>query len=368
MEGTNSGVVSDDALNDRNIDVLSTHHYSPAVQTIPKMMAARDKARNRKPYFVGEFGFIPTADMRRIIDTVISEGISGIMVWSLRSHNRDGGFYYHENAYRWPGFESGKSWDEQAVTQLFREKAYQINGKAPEPVLPPATPRILPIETPYKISWQGSAGASSYLIERKSDEETLAQVVAAKASDADIAYRPLYCDTSARPGRRYTYQIRARNSAGYSDLSEPAGPVTAGDRMLIDELDNGSKWYASSGEPAFVSPRDAARAREDRSRIQGKTGDWIVYRVPGEISGFSADCFATKKDADTAMVFFSGGSADSLRALPVVRQVFEPFRNEYGAYTAVRYTARAPVQGGRFVKIVLGADCQLARIEITYKQ
>jgi mannan endo-1,4-beta-mannosidase len=367
MEGTNSGTVSDDALGDRNIDVVSTHHYSPVGETLPKIFAARAKTRNRKPYFIGEFGFIPAEDMRRIIDTVISEGISGIMVWSLRTHNRDGGFYYHENAYRWPGFESGKAWNEQAVTRLFAEKAYQINGRMPEPLLPPAVPKLLPIESPWKISWQGSAGASSYMIERKADDETLPEVIAAKASDADIGYRPLYSDTTAQPGKRYTYRIRARNSAGYSDLSDPAGPVTAGERMLIDELENSSKWYASSGNLIAVPPRDAARAREDRSRMEGKTGDYILYRLPGEVTAFSVDLFAPKKDADTTMGFQTGRSPDSLSSLTALRQVFEPFRNEYGAYTAVRYSGSHIPEGDRCVKILFGPDCQVARIEITYR-
>ncbi len=367
IEGTNRGEISDEALNDTNIDVLSTHTYAPATESILRITAAREKARNRKPYFVGEFGFIPAADMRRIIDTVIAKGISGIMVWSLRSHNRDGGFYYHENAYRWPGFESGKAWDEKAVTRLFREKAYQINGKTPEIVLPPATPKLLPIESPYKISWQGSAGASSYLIERKSDDDPLWQVIASKASDADVGYRPLYSDSTARPGKRYTYQIRARNDAGYSELSDPAGPVTAGDRTLIDEMENDSQWYSKSGDLVFLSPRDAAKAKEDRSRVQGKTGDFILYRLPGGVTSLRVDLFAAKKNADTAMAFLTGSTAGSLSPFPVTRQVFEPLKNEYGAYTCVRYSARPAPPEGEFVKIVLAADCQVARIEISYK-
>jgi hypothetical protein len=137
--------------------------------------------------------------------------------------------------------------------------------------------------------------------------------------------------------------------------------------MLIDELEGGSKWYASSGNIAAVPPRDAARAREDRSRMQGAAGDFIVYRLPGDISAFSVDLFATKKDADTTMAFRIGTAPDSLSALPVLRQVFEPFRNEYGAYTAVRYTGSRIPEGKRFVKLLFGRDCQIARIEITYR-
>ena len=366
IEGTNSREISDDALLDPHIDVLSTHDYGPADRSIPQILKAREKARGRKPYFVGEFGFIPTADMRRVIDTVIASGTSGIMIWSLRGHNRDGGFYYHTNDYRWPGFPSGSAWDEAGVISLFREKAYQINGTTPEPVPVPESPTLLPIETPYKISWQGSTGAASYLIERRADNDLLWQVIAAGASDADFGYRPLYSDTTAAPGRRYWYRIRARNASGYSEESDPGGPVTVRSRMLIDEMGDTSRLFASSGNLTFPGPRDVARARQDRSRVSGKTGDYIVYRLPGAISCVQVDVFATTKDAENSMALLSGSSADALSPLPCVRQVFAPMKNDYGFYACVRLSVRDIPPDHRFVRILLADNCQVSRVEITY--
>ena len=364
IEGTFSREISDEALADPNIDVLSTHHYTPARETIPAVIAAREKARGKKPYFVGEFGFIPTAEMKQILDTVVASGISGIMVWSLRTHNRDGGFYYHENAYRWPGFPSGDAWDERNVTRLFREEAARVNGNHPAAASPPATPSMILPESPWKISWQGAAGASSYLIERKAEEEGFWQVITPRASDADIGYRPLYADTTARPGVRYFYRIRARNEAGYSDLSEPVGPVSTPGRMLIDEMGDSSAWYTAEGIQ-FVPLNDVAKANEDRTRIGGSTGAYIVYRLRGAVTAWQVDVFDARADADTSMRFFAGASADSLTPLPVRRTVYEPLRNEYGAYTCVRLGG-APQAGGAFVKIVLAAGCQVGRVELAY--
>ncbi len=84
IEGTNSREISDEALLDPHIDVLSTHDYGPADRAIPQILKARERAAGKKPFFVGEFGFIPRADMRKVIDTVIASGVSGIMIWSLR--------------------------------------------------------------------------------------------------------------------------------------------------------------------------------------------------------------------------------------------------------------------------------------------
>ena len=367
IEGTNSREISDEALLDPHIDVLSTHNYGPADRSIPQILLAREKAKGRKPFFVGEFGFTPTADMRRVIDTVIASGVSGIMVWSLRAHNRDGGFYYHTNDYRWPGFPSGNAWDEAGVISLFREKAYQINGRTPEPVPLPETPTLLPIETPYKISWQGSTGASSYLIERKADDEPFWRVIAAGASDAEFGYRPLYADTSAEPGRRYSYRIRARNASGYSEESPPAGPVTVRSRMLIDEMADTLKLFARSGELKFLPPDDAPRARQDRSRLSGRTGDYIVYRLPESIASVQVDIFATKEDAELAMVLLSGSSPDTLTPLSCTRKVFEPLKNDYRFYASIRLSAGDLPPDHRFLRIVLADNCQVSRVEITCK-
>jgi hypothetical protein len=368
IEGTNSREISDDALLDPHIDVLSTHDYGPADRSIPQILKARERAAGRKPYFVGEFGFTPTAGMQRMIDTVIATGVSGIMVWSLRGHNRDGGFYYHTSDYRWPGFASGNAWDESGVISLFREKAYQINGRMPEPLPVPETPRLLPIETPYKISWQGSTGAASYLIERKADDELLWQVIAPKASDADFGYRPLYSDTTAEPGRRYSYRIRGRNASGYSEESDPVGPVTVRSRMLIDEMGDTSRFYASSGNLKFPGPGDVARARQDRSRVSGKTGDYIVYRLPAAISSVQIDFFATTKDAENNMALQSGSSAGAISPLPCVRQVFAPMKNDYSFYACIRLSVRDIPPDHRFIRIDLADNCQVSRVEIAFDE
>ena len=58
-----------------------------------------------------------------MLDTVIEGGALGALLWSLRFHNRDGGFYWHYEkrgfeSYHWPGFDSGKGIDERAVVRL----------------------------------------------------------------------------------------------------------------------------------------------------------------------------------------------------------------------------------------------------------
>jgi hypothetical protein len=368
IEGTHSQVVLDVAIADPNIDVLSTHYYRPTYQTLKLMLDARAMAKNKKPYFVGEFGYQPTDSMRVILDSVISSGISGIMIWSMRQHNRDGGFYYHRVDYRWPGFESGKKWDEKKVFQLFHEKAFQINGLPQLPVPIPATPKILPTQTPYKISWQGSTGASGYIIERKDRYLLFFSrwiVIDSNASDANIGYRPLFADSTAEPGVNYSYRISAKNISGISEPSEPFGPVQAPYRLMIDEFENSNRMVKQSAGVSYIY-KDAIRAKEDWSRISGTSNDYIVYHLPECITSIQLDAFFTDASQDSNLTFSSGTSLESLMPLPSSRTICEVFKNEYRFFKPVRYsTAEIPPEH-RYVKILLMDGIQLGRLEIGY--
>ena len=364
IEGTHSKEISDAALEDSNIDVLSTHHYSPRDETIARILAARERSKGRKPYFVGEFGFIPTADMRCILDTVISSGVSGIMVWSLRTHNRDGGFYFHGVVYRWPGFSSGNSWDETAVVRLFREKAFQIMNRDPDPLTAPQPPVVLPLSDPYSISWQGSTGAISYQIERKAEDDMLWTAIATNVSDAEIGYRPLFADTSAVPGVWYRYRVRARGLAGYSEPSEASPPAAAAHRLLVDELADASKLFARSDSVKFVSLADAARAKEDRGRIAGTASDYITYKLPERSVAVRVDAYLTTADTAGSIRLLTG--TDSLTVLTTTKKVFTPLKNEYRMYTPVRYIAAGIPAGHRYLRVYLAPGIQVGRVELVY--
>jgi hypothetical protein len=370
IEGTHSQVVLDEAVADPNIDVLSTHYYRPATEMVRLMLDARAKAKGKKPYFVGEFGYMPADSMRVVLDAVVSSGISGIMLWSLRQHNRDGGFYYHGLAYRWPGFASGKWWDEQGVIRLFREKAAQINGVSEPPMPIPLPPRLLPLETPYKISWQGSAGARSYVVERKPQGRFFWwwqwDVIDSSASDANRGYRPLFVDTTAAPGRSYSYRIRARNESGVSEPSEPYGPVLVTNRLLVDELENDINFYSRSAGVQFLPPFDMSRAKEDWSRAGGKAGEFIVYRLPASMTSIQVDAFLTTAMRDSNITFSSGVSPDHLSPLPAGRVLFEPYPNVYRYYCPARYVVRDIPPEHHFIRIELANSIQVGRIEIGY--
>ena len=53
------------------------------------------RAKGRKPYVVGEFGFVNTQQMADAIQATRETQTAGALAWSLRFRNRDGGFYWH---------------------------------------------------------------------------------------------------------------------------------------------------------------------------------------------------------------------------------------------------------------------------------
>ncbi len=144
-----------------DIDILSSHHYErdPNV-VLTRIDANRALVRGRKPYLIGEVGFIGTAGMRRIFDGIIErEDLTGALGWSLRYHRREGGFYWHSEpsqsaegayeafkAYHVPGFASGDEYDETGFLAMLRAAAFRIRG-LPEPAWPvPAPPTQLRVD------------------------------------------------------------------------------------------------------------------------------------------------------------------------------------------------------------------------------
>jgi len=178
MDGYHSNYFREESLADKNIDLLTTHHYSTNPQeNVNQIKKNIVKSRGKKPYIIGEFGFIPTNGVEAILNTIHNENITGALIWSLRFRNRDGGFYWHHEplggdlfkAYHWPGFESGKAYDEKNLMSLMRSRAFKIRNIAEPAIEKPAAPIMLDVIDNSRISFQGSAGAESYIIERAAD-------------------------------------------------------------------------------------------------------------------------------------------------------------------------------------------------------
>jgi hypothetical protein len=370
IEGTHAKELSEEALDDPNIDIVSTHHYGDPAASLGFIMANQARARGKKPYVIGEYGIIPTQDIRAITDTIIRHGLAGGMVWSLRFRAREGGFYHHDEynrvaAYRWPGFPNGESYDERMVLSILRDKAHEINGTLAPRLPVPEPPELLPTTSAARISWRGSTGARLYVVERKDADSAGWTMVADRVDESRTQYRPLFCDESAGFGKQYTYRVKAANESGTSEWSNEIGPIGVTTKVLVDEMESFDRVYQKDGALELLTSQGVRLAKEDRSRLAGPAGSYVIYKAPGRLTSIRVDAFRAPKGAAVrCAVDTAPGSFSDVRTRDTA-YVFG--KNDYGFYDAVTSTADSLPGTASLVKISLGEGIQIGRVEIEYE-
>ena len=232
-------------LAEPDIDIIGTSEYDNYSGRSPENIRAKARAITpSKPYLAFEFGFADTATIEAVTDVLIEEGATGGQLWGLRPHNRDGGFYWHGDefggsysvrSYHFPGFATGERYDERAVMDLLVDKAYEIRGIPVPPVQAPRRPTMLPVEHVSEISWQGSAGAESYVLERAASTDGPWTVLVDGITD-DVVHTPIFNDRTAETGKSYRYRVSAQNQGGRSAASPPSAPVTVETLAVTDDL------------------------------------------------------------------------------------------------------------------------------------
>lgn len=372
IDGFFTTQVRPESVDDPYIDIVSTHHY-PSLNPdfLGDVMASRRMSRGKKAYIVGEFGFEYNAKIRELLEYVIEDGISAAMIWSLRSHKREGGFYWHSEpdgegkfrAYHWPGFDSGRRYFEKPMFELMRQKAFEIQGLPEPPVEKPAPPKLLPITDVSTINWQGSAGASGYDIQRAESSNGPWEVIARGVSDTDIEYNPLFQDTTARIGKKYWYRVIAKNQAGCSEPSNTEAAPAVKNLAIIDELHDLSLVYGVSGSLSLDS-KQSRRTKEDSSRVKGSAGAHILYRADGPIRQCRLQTFFELGISNFRFSFSEDGK--EFKDAEFKRIDYDPGEAVYGYYKPVRYDVQNPLPKARWFQIVFTGDAQIGRIEIDY--
>lgn len=369
IEGTHAQTLSEQALNDPNIDVLSTHHYTKVEESIKNILKNKEISRNKKPYYVGEFGLTAPENIKAIVDTAISNHLSGIMIWSLRFHNRDGGFYLHrENngsgPFRFPGFPSGDLYNEKEIIDFMRSRAFEVDGTNIPPLKIPEPPKLLDINDVYSISWQGSVGASSYILQRRESSQKDWAKISDKIIDADGAYKPLFADESAEIGKEYFYRVIAENESGKSEPSNEIGPVKVNFHRIVDELDDLSKAHSKDGIIEQIKFKEIYKVKEDNSRFAMNVGSSIVYEVPNSILSFKVYAFG--RTSICGAVILASDSTNNFVELTAKVESFPAYKNVYGFLIPFTITCEEFPANTKYVKLLFNEESQLGRIEIDY--
>lgn len=362
------------SLEDENIDFVQTHHYEgdglKIMQNIKKNAAL---ARGKKPYHLGEFGFVSTEATRAVLDTVIAEGLTGALIWGLRYHHKDGGFFWHHEpsggdffkSYHWPGFSSGAVYDETDLMTLMRAKAFEIQGSPIPDLTAPDAPALLPIEDVGGISWRGSVGAAAYRLERADSADGPWRCLAHAVSDARFQYRPLYTDNSVEIGRSYYYRVMAHNWAGHSPPSNVVRSAPVEYVTFVDELQNGAKTFHHSPKIEFKSNL-ARRFKEDSHRMAGAKGSTVLYHVPGEIRQIKVFSYSPQEAVDYG--FAISDAAQAFVKIDFKRTDYFSGAGNYGYWIPTLYQAQQQIPPGMsYLKIQFETAAQIARVEIAYK-
>jgi mannan endo-1,4-beta-mannosidase len=373
IDGAMRKTVSQASLEDPNIDFVQTHHYDKDPRDMLEgILRNRELSRGRKPYHVGEFGFLGTEALRAVMDTVIDQKIAGALLWSLRYRSRDGGFYWHHEpaggdyfkAYHWPGFEIGEYYDERRFLRIVREKAFEIRDLTPPSIPIPAPPRLLSVSDGAQMTWQGSVGATCYDVARAEAAEGPWTVAGEGVSDAQVQYRPLFSDESARPGKTYYYRVMARNPAGASPPSNVVGPARITHRTLVDELWNDSRIFLKQGKLEFRQ-NEARKFKEDCHRLSGESGSAIVYHAKDGIRAVKVFLFSQSERPGISVSFSDDCRKFEAAEIDVARTVTYG-ESTYGFWKALLCSARAGGKDRGYVKIDFQGNSQISRVEIDH--
>jgi len=371
MDGFNASQLRAESLAIPDVDIVTTHHYPGQKQSFVKLIRANAAmARGKKPYLVGEFGFVSTAQMTETLHAIADSRVAGGLLWSLRFRNRDGGWYWHTEpmganlykAFHWPGSLLGEPYDELKLLAQVRATAFAIRGLPVPPVPCPAPPTLLPVTDAAAISWQGSVGATGYQVERAASRAGTWEIIATNVNEAFTQYRPQFADETA-PAGQWFYRVRARNEAGCSEPSNECGPVTVNHATLVDELPNFSRLQSHHGGWRLTD-RDCRAAKEDAHRLAGATGDTLIYQLPTGLQSCRVFTFFPKPNTENDLKISVSPDGRNFHAVPAQKTTFFHGAGDYGYWPPVLY--QADNLGGTYLKIELTGETQLGRVEITH--
>ena len=371
MDGFNASTLRDESLEISDVDIVTTHHYPNTKTTFAELIRANaEMAKGKKPYVVGEFGFVTTDKMADAISAIVDTSCSGGLLWSLRYRNRDGGFYWHSEpglggnlykAFHWPSSTIGNDYDEIKLMAIVRSNGFAIRGLPVPPMTIPAPPKLLPITDAAAISWQGSVGASCYQVERAAKKSGDWQIIAANIDEAMTQYRPQFADENV-PAGKWFYRVRAKNESGISEPSNIIGPVQVKSATLVDELGDFSKVSLQSGSWK-IADRSCRSAKEDAYRASGTTGDVLIYQLPNDVQSFRVSAFFPKDESDVKFSVSSDGQ--NFHEVTAQKKIYFHGAGEYGYWKPVLFHAEK-IHGGKFLKIELTGETQLGRVEISH--
>ena len=365
--------VQDYSIEEPSFDLINTHHYEKtAIETIANLKETVRRIDGKKPVFLGEYGFISTTGVENILDYVISEDdIPGALIWSLRRHHKDGGFYFHSEpasdgtyrAYHWPGFPDGEVYDETAMLELQRRMGFEIQGKTPPPRRKPEPPRLLEFTGAPQFSWQGAAGASGYDIERATNAAGPWSLIAHNIPDTVTPGFALYSDETATIGEPACYRIKARNMAGISAPSNTHCLTNVSHLTRVDQARN--MGVLLDFENITVEFGNNRAYKEAFSRLTGDDGSVLIYDGDGDIKNLRV--YAYESNTAPALKITASDDGERYINTTVSHEIFVNNEKNYDYLIPTEYKVTPNIEADQYIKLDFNDKVSIVRVEIDYK-
>jgi hypothetical protein len=158
------------------------------------------------------------------------------------------------------------------------------------------------------------------------------------------------------------YRVKAKNGTGQSDYSNVAGPVEVTTRTMVDEMENFNKIFQKDGSLKLLTTEDIRRAKEDRSRLAGGAGSYIIYKLSGKGSEITVDYFV----ADSTKTIGVSVSSDmnKFSEITTTKKIYVFEKNDYEFFDAVTLRGSNIPDDSKYLKVSLDSGVQISRIEI----
>lgn len=365
IDGTNGPSVREASLNDPYVDIVSSHHYGQVKTNLRLIDENVRRIRGRKRYFIGEFGLWSAADTELMLRHVLDLPIEGALIWGLRGHTRDGGFYHHMErppfqSFHLTGSDSGAPYDEQIIMNLMRTLAFGAQKLPVPPVPAPRPPAMVDVSSHGAIRFRGALGARDYTIERQLVPDGAWQVVADHFDETRVPYRP-FIDLEAPVGQKVRYRVSAANDSGRSEPSAPSEEISIEGRLLVDEMDQAAN-PARAGSLVEVTTEHEGRCKMDRFRLKGPTGARVVYRLEDRATTMRIYAFTLRAGKSFELAWSADGH--DFTNLQSEEESFHLPGDNPETLWPMRVTATAIPAAARELAITWLMSAQIGRVEI----
>ncbi len=334
-----------------NIDIVSNHYYPKSIARLNQDAALA--RQNGKVFIVGEFDWNDANrgdSLGRFLAAVVANPeVSGDAFWELWPHDDHYGYVSAEIKYmlHYPGDTP----EMRTATQLLRAYAYKMRGLAIPPASTPGTPvidTVLRNTQQITLTWQGTAIAASYTIERAtvSSDGPWSVICNQCANDTTLPW----IDRTL-PAGNFWYRVTAYNLAGKAGSSSPAyqvDPALTPADSIVDDLNDWSKVNNHSAS-LFFDRTHAEMMGGNPSRVsRGQaTHEWISWGQSNIFMVQMVSYFWPYEAVSPFSLYTSADNVTWILATPEIAMLYQGTGN-WPQYT---YTLR-DLSNTNFVKVV----------------